>query len=356
MTRYIVRRLLQAIPTLFGISLISFLVVNLSPGDPILIRTFAPDITNETRETLRRQLGLDQPIAMQYVNWLTGISFRTNDVVAEFTRKDVACNYMSSLNLTVCDSGGGILRGNMGTSLQTQQPVWSRLLERMPATIQLSVVALFLVFLLGIPLGVLSAVYHRTSFDNIVRVFAVIGQSVPDFWFGLMAIFFFGVVWEILPTGGRFPTASALTGEVAMIDRLRHLVLPATVAALGGVAGISRLMRTETLEVIHTDYIRTAKSKGVAPNRVWFTHALRNSLIPLMTVLGPSIVGIVGGAVVIERVFSWPGMGQLTFNAALQRDYPMVLGGVMFFSVLVIIGNLLSDIFYGLVDPRVRLS
>ena len=147
-----------------------------------------------------------------------------------------------------------------------------------------------------------------------------------------------------------------MTGEVAVIDRIQHLLLPSIVLAFGGIAGISRLMRTETLEVIHTDYIRTARAKGVAPNQIWFLHALRNALIPLMTVLGPSIVGIVGGALVIERVFSWPGMGQLVFNAALQRDYPMVLGGVMFFAILVIIGNLLSDIFYGLVDPRVRLS
>lgn len=356
MTRYVFRRLLQAIPTLFGISLISFLVVNLSPGDPVLIRTFAPDITEETRETLRRQLGLDQHVSLQYVNWLVGFSFRGGDVVEQQTRKDVICGYVSSLNFTWCDSGGGILRGDLGTSLQTEQPVWERLLERMPATLQLSLVSLMMVFVVGVPLGVLSAVYHRSIFDNVVRVFAVVGESVPGFWFGLMAIFIFGVVLDILPTGGRFPTESALTGEVAVIDRIRHLILPAIVGALGGIAGISRIMRTETLEVIHTDYIRTAKAKGVAPSKLWFIHALRNSLIPLMTILGPSIVGIIGGAVVTERVFSWPGMGQLTFNAALQRDYPMVLGAVMFFAVLVIIGNLLSDIFYGLVDPRVRLS
>lgn len=356
MTRYILRRLFQAIPTLFGISLISFLVVNLSPGDPVLLRNFNPDVTPETLETLRRQLGLDQPIAVQYATWMTGYSMRIGDQRADLERPDVPCTYYGIINLTLCDKGGGVLRGDLGTSLQTKQPVWSRLVERMPATIQLGTVALVVVFLVGIPLGVLSAVYHRSIFDNIVRVFAVIGQSVPDFWFGLMAIFIFGVVLELLPTGGRFPTTSALTGEVAISDRIQHLILPSLVLALGGIAGISRLMRTETLEVIHTDYIRTAKAKGVAPRQLWFLHAFRNALIPLMTILGPSIVGIVGGALVTERVFSWPGMGQLVFNAAIQRDYPMVLGGVMFFAVLVIIGNLLSDIFYGLVDPRVRLS
>lgn len=281
---------------------------------------------------------------------------RVGDQREELQSPDVPCNYYSAINLTTCDKGGGLLRGDMGTSLQTRQPVWSRLVERMPATIQLSVVSLLMVFVIGVPLGVLSAVYHRTLFDNLVRVFAVVGEAVPGFWFGLMAIFIFGVWFDLLPTGGRFPTASALTGEVAMIDRIRHLTLPAIVGALGGIAGLSRIMRTETLEVIHTDYIRTAKAKGVPPSRLWFLHAFRNSLIPLMTILGPSIVGIVSGAVVTERVFSWPGMGQLAFNAALQRDYPMVLGSVMFFALLVIIGNLLSDIFYGLVDPRVRLS
>lgn len=356
MTRYIFRRLLQAIPTLFGISLISFIVVNLSPGDPVLIRNFNPDITPETIETLRKQLGLDQPMVVQYMTWMTGISIRIGDQRAELERPDVPCTYYSGFNITTCDKGGGILRGDLGTSLQTQQPVWSRLVERMPATIQLSIVSLLMVFLIGVPLGILSAIYHRTLFDNMVRVFAVIGEAVPGFWFGLMAIFIFGVVLDILPTGGRFPTESALTGVVSMSDRLRHLLLPAIVGALGGIAGLSRIMRTETLEVIHTDYIRTARAKGVAPSRLWFIHAFRNSLIPLMTILGPSIVGIVGGAVVTERVFSWPGMGQLTFNAALQRDYPMVLGAVMFFAILIIIGNLLSDIFYGLVDPRVRLS
>lgn len=356
MTRYIFRRLMQAIPTLFGISLISFLVVSLTPGDPVLIRNFNPDITPETIETLRRQLGLDQPVAVQYATWMTGVSMRMGDQREELERPDVPCNYYAMFNLTTCNKGGGLLRGDMGTSLQTSQPVWSRLMERMPATVQLGIVSLVTVLLLGVPLGVLSAVYHRSIFDNVVRVLAVIGESVPSFWLGLMAIFVFGVVLDVLPTGGRFPAASALTGEVALIDRIRHLILPAIILAFGGIAGISRLMRAETLEVIHTDYIRTAKAKGVAPRQLWFLHALRNALIPLMTVLGPSIVGIVTGAIVIERVFSWPGIGQLTFNAAIQRDYPMVLGGVMFFAVLVIVGNLLSDIFYGLVDPRVRLS
>jgi peptide/nickel transport system permease protein len=354
MTRYVIRRLLQAIPTLLGVSVISFFLVNSTPGDPILIRTFDPNITEETREIMRRQLGLDQPIPMQYLSWMTGYSFRTGDVAEELSSNRATCSFVGSVNLTVCDSKGGIIRGNLGTSISTRQPVWDRLTERMQATFELGVSALLLSMLLGVPLGVLSAVYQGSIFDNVVRVLAVVGNAVPAFWLGLMLIFYFGVVLGWLPTGGR--QTISLTNEFDLVDRLRHLILPTLILAFGGIAGISRFMRTETLEVIRTDYIRTAKAKGLSFNSVWFIHATRNALIPLMTILGPSITGVLTGAVVTETIFSWPGMGRLTFSAAIERDYPTVLGAVMFFSVLVILGNLLSDILYGIVDPRVRLS
>lgn len=354
MIRYVIRRLLQAIPTLLGVSAISFVLVYNSPGDPILIRTFDPNITRETRDLLRRQLGLDQHWALQYVGWLTGITLRRGDVVEEFTRNDTECSYVAGLDTTFCDNGGGILRGDLGTSIATNQAVWDRIVERMPATFELGVSALLLSLLLGVPLGVLSAVYQGSIFDNIVRVLAVIGNALPAFWFGLMLIFIFGVVLGWLPTGGR--QTVSLTNEFDLVDRIRHLILPTIILAFGGIAGISRFMRTETLEVIRTDYIRTAKAKGIAASRVWFIHALRNALIPLMTILGPAILGVLTGAVITETIFSWPGMGRMTFSAAVQRDYPTVLGAVMFFSLLTILGNLLSDILYGVVDPRVRLS
>ncbi len=354
MTRYIIRRLLQAIPTLLGVSLISFFLVNAAPGDPILIRTFDPSIDEEARAILRRQLGLDQPLPLQYIRWLTGLSLRQGDVVAELGGDGVRCRYLAWPGYTLCDSGGGILRGDLGTSLQTNQPVWDRLVERMPATLELGITSLLLSLLIGVPLGVLSAAYRGSWLDNLVRLFAVIFQAVPAFWMALLLIFFFGVYLGWLPTGGR--QTVTLTGEFDLLDRLEHLVLPAFVLAFGGIALFSRIMRTETLEVIHTDYIRTAHAKGLAPVRIWFLHAFRNALIPLMTVLGPAILGVLTGAVVTETVFAWPGMGRLTLNAAFQRDYPMVLGAVMFFSVLVVLGNLLSDILYGIVDPRVRLS
>ncbi len=353
MARYVIRRLLQAIPTLLGVSVISFVLVYNSPGDPILIRTFDPNITQETREILRRQLGLDQHGVLQYISWLTGITLRSGEVVEEFVRSDTSCTFIAWLNTTSCDNGGGILRGNLGTSIATNQPVWERLVERMPATFELGVSALIVALLLGLPLGVLSAVRQGSLFDNLVRVLAVAGNALPSFWFGLMLIFFFGVALGWLPTGGR--RTVSLTNEFDLLDRVRHLILPTFVLALGGIALLSRFMRTETLEVIRTDYIRMAKAKGVVARRVWFVHALGNALIPLMTTLGPAIFGVLSGAVIVETIFSWPGMGRMTFSAALQRDYPTVLGAVMFFSLLTILGNLLSDILYGVVDPRVRL-
>ena len=354
MARFVIRRLLQAIPTLLGVSIISFALVYNSPGDPILIRTFDPNITEESREALRRQLGLDQHWTLQYVGWLTGVTLRRGDVAKEFTRRDTGCTFTAGIHTTICDNGGGILRGKLGTSIATNQSVWDRLVERMPATFELGVSALLVSLLLGVPLGVLSAVRQGSVFDAVVRVLAVVGNALPSFWFGLMLIFLFGVVLGWLPTGGR--QTVSLTNEFDPVDRMRHLILPTVILAFGGIAGISRFMRTETLEVIRTDYIRMARAKGVAASRIWFVHALRNALIPLMTILGPAMLGVLSGAVIIETIFSWPGMGRMTFSAAVQRDYPTVLGAVMFFSILTILGNLLSDILYGVVDPRVRLA
>lgn len=355
MVRYIIRRLLQAIPTLLGVSVITFFLVSAAPGDPVALRTFGnPKMTAEAKDILRRQLGLDQPMAIQYFSWLTGVSVRGGDQVATMHSDDNRCGYVRFLSLTFCDGGGGILRGDMGTSIDTKQPVWERLMERIPATLELGVVSLVVSLIIGVPLGVLSAVYRATWFDNLTRFFAVIFRSVPIYWMALMLILLFAVWLGWLPSGGR--QTVSLSMEFSLWDRIRHLILPTLVLSFGPIAFFSRIMRTETLEVIHTDYIRTAKAKGLAPNRVWFLHALRNALIPLMTILGPALVGVLGGAVVTETIFAWPGMGRLTINAVYQQDFPLVLGSGMFFAALTIVGYLLSDIFYAIVDPRVRLS
>ena len=200
----------------------------------------------------------------------------------------------------------------------------------------------------------MSAVYRGSLFDNITRVLAVIFRSVPIYWMGLILLLIFSVWLGWLPAGGR--QAVTLTGQTSLWDQIQHLILPVAVLSFGPIAFFSRIMRTETLEVIHTDFVRTARAKGLSASQVWFVHALRNALIPLMTVLGPAIVGVLGGAVVVETIFAWPGMGRLTINAVFQQDYPLVLGAGMFFAVLTIVGYLLSDIFYALVDPRVRLE
>lgn len=352
MTRYIIRRLLQAIPTLIGVSIISFALAYSAPGDPVMMFTFDPNITQEAREALRHQLGLDQPIPLQYIRWFTGLTIRQGDQVAALSTDDTRCTFLGGV--TVCDSGEGVIRGKLGTSMQTKQPVWDRLVERIPATLELGVTSLLLALFIGVPLGVLSAVYRGSIFDNLVRFFSVVGQAVPSFWMGIMLIFVFGVILGWLPTGGR--QTVSLTQEFDLVDRIRHLILPSIVLAMGGIAVFSRIMRTETLEVINTDYVRTAKAKGLGYTRLYFVHAFRNALIPMMTLLGPAILGVLGGAVVIETVFAWPGMGRLTLSAVFQRDYPMVLGAVMVFSIFTILGNLLSDILYGVVDPRVRLK
>lgn len=355
MIRYIIRRLLQAIPTLLGISVISFILVSQVPGDPILTRTFDPNITEETRAIMRRQLGLDQHEVVQYIRWLAGITGRIGDVREEFaTVRNANCTYLAAVNLTLCDVGGGILRGDLGTSLSTKQPVWDRLVERMPATLELGVTSLLLALLVGVPLGLAAAVNYGSFYDNGIRFFTAIIHSVPIFWTALGLIVIFAVMVGVLPSSGR--QTVTLNQQFDLLDRARHIILPSLALGLGGIAGFARIMRTETLEVIQADFVRTANSKGLSRNRVWFGHIFRNSLIPLMTILGPAIVGVLSGAVVIETIFAWPGMGRLTVDAVFQKDYPLVLGAGMFFAALTIIGNLLSDIFYGLVDPRVRLA
>jgi peptide/nickel transport system permease protein len=355
MARYIIRRVLQAIPTLLGVSVITFLLLSAAPSDPVSMRYFGDrNMTAEAKAAIMKSLGLDQPLPAQYFVWLTGYSVRVGDQVVSMTTPSNECGYNPTLNLTFCDSGGGVLRGDLGVSLDTKQPVWERIVERIPATLELGITSLIFSLLVGVPLGVISAVFRGSWVDNIIRFFSVVFRSIPIYWMALMLILIFSVWLGWLPTGTR--KSVSLTNEFDLVDRIRHLILPVIVLSLGPIAFFSRIMRTETLEVIHTDYIRTAKAKGLAPRSVWFLHALRNALIPLMTILGPAIVGVLAGAVVTETIFAWPGMGRMTISAVFQQDYPMVLGTGLFFAALTILGYLLTDIFYAIVDPRVRLS
>ena len=327
MRAYILRRILQAIPTFIGVTIISFAIMRLAPGDPVLMMTFDPNMTQEARETLRRQMCLDRPIVEQYFIWLLG-------------NEDCRTR--------------GLIRGDLGNSLYEKRPAFDMIMDKIPATLELTSMALVFGGVIGVAVGIFSAVFHKSKFDNFARVFAVVFDAIPSFWFGLILILFFAVNLKWLPVGGRYTLS--LSGEREFLDHLKHLIMPSFVLGVGWVAVLSRYMRTEMLEVIRQDFVRAARAKGVQKNRVYFWHAARNALIPLATILGPAIGGLLGGAVIIERIFTWPGLGRLAVDAVFQRDYPLVMASVVIGSILVVVGNLLSDILYVVVDPRIRLK
>ncbi|KAA3661200.1 MAG: ABC transporter permease [Chloroflexi bacterium] len=328
MISYIVRRLLQAIPTIFGVTLISFIIMQAAPGDPVQLMTFNPSADAEDRARLEQELCLDRSLPEQYFIWLFG------DLRGECAIR-------------------GLIRGDFGTSFYDRRPVIEMIGERLPATLELTATALVMGGVIGLIVGVLSAVNRASAFDNIARFFSVVFDAIPSFWLGLLLIMYFSVELRWLPVGGRLPLN---VETITFTDRFRHLAMPSTVLAVTWIALMSRYMRAETLEVIRQDYIRTARAKGVPKYRVYFYHAARNAHIPIVTILGPAITGLVAGAVVIERIFSWPGLGRLTVDAVSARDYPIVTASVIIGSILVIIGNLLSDILLALVDPRLRLG
>jgi len=314
---FILRRLVYAIPTLIGISIITFVIVRMSPGDPIRLFTFGQrDITGEDIARLRHAYGLDKPIPLQYVDWLIAM-----------------------------------LQLNFGQSFIYHQDAFQLLLTRVPATLQLAVVALGIQLLIGVPLGVIAALKRGTWADGVIRVFGVVGHAVPAFWLGLVLIIVFAVQLRWLPSQGLLTVGKDVWD---LPDRLRHILLPAFVLSLTGIANYSRILRTETLDVLSQDFVRTAHAKGLHERTVVFVHALRNALIPVVTALGGILAALVGGALVVEQVFSWPGVGQFTFQAAIAKDYPIVQAATMFVSVLLVVSYLLRDIAYAIVDPRIK--
>lgn len=319
MRDFIIRRLLYAIPTLIGISIITFAIARLAPGDPIRLFTFGiRDFTQADYEHLLHVYGLDKPMPLQYIDWITNA-----------------------------------VRGNFGESLIYHRESFTMLLERVPNTLQLAASALFLQLLIGVPLGVLAAFRRGSWVDGAIRVFGVAGHAVPAFWLGLILIIVFAVQLRWLPSIGMLTVGH---DQWDILDRLRHLILPSFVLALTGIANYSRILRTETLDVLSQDFVRTAHAKGLRERTVVFTHALRNALIPVVTALGGILAGLVGGALVIEQVFSWPGVGQFTFQAAIAKDYPIVQAGVMFTSTLLVVSYLLRDLAYAIVDPRIKVG
>jgi len=315
MHRFLLTRLLHTIPVLLGVSVVAFFVLRLAPGDPVLLMT-GGDASPEEMERLRHQLGLDQPLFIQYLAWMREV-----------------------------------LGGNLGTSLYTSQPVLDEILKRFPNTLILTVAAIVMAIIFGMPLGILAATRRGTSFDSSSMVVSVMGWSMPNFWLGLMLIVVFGVWLRWLPTGGMY---DIMAMERSFWDLLSHLILPTLTLATAHMAYVARFTRSSLLEVLSQDYIRTARAKGLSEWLVILRHALRNSLIPIISVLGVTVGNLLGGAVIVEAVFSWPGLGSLMVQSILNRDFPVVQGAMLFAAVVFIFVNLVADLLYAVVDPRIR--
>jgi len=346
LAQYILRRLLQAMILMFLLSVLFFALVNLAPGGPLSGYGQARKIPPERVALLKRQLGLDKPLPFQYMVWLVGNDWMALDLNAD----------------GIPESPGtrrGVLRGDFGYSFRTRQPVMNEIKIRLPNTIYLMSITMLVALLVAIPIGVISAIKQYSGFDIAVTSFAFAGQALPDFWLGLILIIVF-YVWlknpitgdPLLPVGGIY----TIGAPFSIADRVSHLILPVSAGALGWLAWYSRFFRSSMLDVINRDYLRTARAKGMSENRVMFKHALRNALIPLVTLLALDLPFIFGGAVFIEMLFSWPGMGLLYYQAASQRDYPILMAVLIIGGISIILSNLIADMLYAYLDPRIRYS
>jgi peptide/nickel transport system permease protein len=357
MSRFIIRRLLQAIPTFFGITLLSFLIVAAAPGDPVSIMTFDPTVSQAERNLLAERLGVNDPFHVQYLRWLLGDDWMRWDSDGD--------GLSDGAFLIPLDADGdgqpeppgerrGVLRGDFGRSFVYKDDPLKLIGNFLPATLELNIVVLIISLTIGTLIGILAAIRRGGWFDNTSRVLAVVGNAVPDFWMAFILLLVFGApLLDLLPMGGRCPPVRG--GCPPLYDRLSYLVLPATVMALGGIAGLSRFMRAAMLETMHSDYVRTARAKGLPNRAVWLRHAARNAIVPLATSLGPAFTGLLGGSVIIERIFGWPGVGRLLFEAVGSQDYPVIMASVVIGALLTILGYLISDILYAVFDPRIQL-
>ncbi len=322
---YALRRLVLALPLLIGITFISFAVIHLAPGEPVDLQAGNMNAKSsaQARQLLREMYGLDQPLAVQYWNWL-----------------------------------GRLARLDFGRSFAPDgRPVLHKIGERLPVTLMLNIVELLIIVALAIPIGMASATRQYSLFDKVTTVFVFIGFATPDFWLALLLMILFGVELGWLPISGlRSLNWEYMSGWRQQGDFLSHLVLPILVATFGGLAGFSRYMRQSMLEVIRQDYIQSARAKGLSERVVIGKHALRNAMLPLVTILGLSLPGLIGGSVIVESIFAIPGMGQLMVQAVFERDYPVIMGNLVVVAVVTLVANLLADIAYGVVDPRIRLG
>ena len=319
---YLIKRLGLMVPLLIGITIISFGVIHLAPGSPIDMATdLNPKASAEVKERMRSLYGLDKPLYVQYWTWVS--------------------------RLAVLDFGVSFS--------QDGRKVIDKISERLPITISLNILSLVIILLVAIPIGVLSATYQGSIFDKVMGVIVFIGFAIPSFWLALLLMILFGVHLGWLPISGlKSLNYEYLPASAQLWDRISHLILPVFISASGGLAGLSRYMRSNMLEVIRQDYITTARAKGLSQKTVIFKHALRNALLPVITILGLSIPGLIGGSVISETIFAIPGMGQLLYLSVMARDYPVIMGNLVIVAVLTLVGNLIADLSYALADPRIR--
>ncbi len=316
MVGYVLRRFVQAIPLLLGISMVSFLIMSAVPGGPLSAYENSPGITSADLERLEHTFGLDQPLHVRYVTWL-----------------------------------GKFVTGDWGYSYATHLPVLRMIGERLPNTMYLMTTVYVVTLLIAIPIGVLTAFRQYSWFDHAVTGATFVGLSMPTFWLGLLLIIGFGLELRILPLGGM--TAPGAT-SFDLVDRLRHLILPVATLSLVGIGRYVRYLRASMLETLGQDYIRTARAKGLPERNVVSRHALKNAAIPLVTVAALDLPEIFVGALVTEQIFGWPGMGRLFWDAATRADYPILMGILSVAAALIILSNLVADVIYGYLDPRIR--
>ncbi|MBF8438048.1 ABC transporter permease [Halanaerobiaceae bacterium Z-7014] len=316
MHQYLFRRLLQGVPVILIVSLVVFIIINMAPGDPIA-RLEDPSISREDLEQRYAAMGLDDPLMVRYASWL-----------------------------------GDFVRGDFGYSMDSsRQPVANLIRVRIMPTIYLTLGAMILSFIISIPIGILSATKQYSVFDYAATLFAFFGVSIPSFFFGLILLYVFALQLDLMPTGGfQDPTAATTT----VWTHLHHAILPVIALGYARAASLTRYMRSSMLEVIKEDYVRTARAKGVKERVVVYKHALRNALIPVITILGLQVPLLFSGAVIIEEVFSWPGIGRLSIRAVWQRNYTVMMATTVIFAILVFFGNLIADMFYVIVDPRIK--
>ena len=321
MLNYIIRRLIAIVPLLLGITVVSFIIIHLAPGKPTTAeQALNPKVSSQARERLEKLYDLDKPLSVQFINWL-----------------------------------GKFIRLDFGRSFGDGRPVIDKILERIPVTLTINIFSMCLILIIAIPLGVRSALLEGRPFDKMVTFLVFIGFAMPTFWLALLCMRFFGIQLGWLPISG----IKSLDFEYfnfwrKIIDYAWHLVLPITVSSIAGLAGVSRYMRSSMIEALKQPYIYTALSKGLSKRAVVYKHGLRNAVLPIVTILGLSIPGLLGGSVIFESIFAIPGIGRLFYEAVMMRDYPLIMAEIVLGAFLTMVGNLIADISYAYVDPRVR--